>query len=46
MKIKPNLKKEEARVEEKKKIEYITYRIAIIISAVSVYYFFIKILFL
>ena len=46
MKIKPNLKNEEAREEEKKKIDYYTYRIAIIISAVSVYYFFIKIVFL
>ncbi|MEJ5961706.1 hypothetical protein [Pedobacter immunditicola] len=46
MKIKPNLKNEEERNEEQKKIEYVTYRIAIIISAVSVYYFFIKILFL
>jgi hypothetical protein len=46
MKIKPNFKMEEERDEERKKIEKITYGIAIIVSAVSVYYFFIKILFL
>ena len=46
MKIKPNLKSEAAREEESKKIEAITYRIAIVIAALSVYYFFIKILFL
>jgi len=46
MKIKPNLKKEEERDVESKKIEKISCKIAIIVSAVSVYYFFIKILFL
>ncbi|MBG6234110.1 hypothetical protein IWX76_000665 [Pedobacter sp. CAN_A7] len=46
MKITP-LKKTDKDIEaQQKKLEVITYRIALLVSAVSVYYFFIKILFL
>ncbi|WP_432709049.1 hypothetical protein [Pedobacter sp.] len=31
---------------QKKKLEKVTYRLALLVSAISVYYFFIKILFL
>ena len=46
MKIKPIVNKEEKREEASKGIEKITYKIAVIVSAISVYYFFIKIVFL
>jgi len=46
MKIRPYKRSEENDAKEKKKIEAITYKIAILISAISTYYFFIKLLLL
>jgi hypothetical protein len=46
MKLKPNSRNEKENDAAKKRIDAITYKIAIVISAISVYYFFIKILFL
>ena len=46
MKINP-LKKTARDVDnQQKKLEVVTYRIALVVAAISVYYFFIKILFL
>ncbi|MET3114117.1 hypothetical protein AAKU52_001850 [Pedobacter sp. CG_S7] len=46
MKIRPNKRNEQQVAKEKKKIEEITYKIAIFISAISTYFFFIKLLLL
>lgn len=46
MKTSPFKKTEKDITAQQKKLEVITYRIALLVSAVSVYYFFIKILFL
>jgi hypothetical protein len=46
MKISPSNKTAKDTEGQKKKLEVITYRIALLVSAISVYYFLIKILFL
>jgi hypothetical protein len=45
MKTSPIKNTSKDREAQQKKLEVITYRIALLVSAVSVYYFFIKILF-
>jgi hypothetical protein len=46
MKITPLKKTAKDTEAQQKKLEVITYRVALLVSAVSIYYFFIKILFL
>ena len=46
MKTSPFKKTSKDTEAQRKKLEVITYRIALLVSAISVYYFFIKILFL
>jgi hypothetical protein len=46
MKTIPSKKTAKDTEVQQKKLEVITYRIALLVSAISVYYFFIKILFL